>query len=344
MKIRIQRRKRTRNYRAPLLLLLCLGLTVSSFGFPSQLAATGNRISVVQSVSQEVPPIFRFQSTSAPVSLEDFAQLAIHKLSGEAPFKSWAAAKPEYYPLGPGTHGWLVNVMKGSQRIGYMIVSATEDGGYVLSEYGAGTYGLPYSLSELHQLLVQEGLITSTYSGTLELKALYAPLLPVWKLTINGKLVFVDAAKPQILPWSLSQGDQTLQSPASATDLVTRKDSALTPSSVYRTGGTDDPYEDLLWLTAPKLEVSDADSFAAQISPGESIAFQAVGRNDKFSAPFMITGYQSWVPGDEDDTGREQATLYAASGSEGKRYLPLSLLLKTGTLHPLTGKPAHAFN
>ncbi|WP_139084812.1 hypothetical protein [Bacillus sp. FJAT-27264] len=340
MKTFVQRERRHK-LPAPLLLLLCLGLVAASFGFPSQLAATGSRISVVQAVSQEVPPIFRFQESSAPVTLEDFAQSNIIKLAEQAPFKEWAGAKPQYYPLGPGTHGWLVNVMNGKQRIGYMIISAAEDGGYVLSEYGAGTYGLPYSLSELHRLLVQQGLISSTYSGTLELTALYAPLLPVWKLKIDGKLLFIDAAAPQILPWTLSQAENALKNTTVSVEDVTSK-KATVPRTAYRTGGTDDPYADLLWLTSPKLAVKDADSFTAEISPGVSLVFQAAGRNDLFGAPFTITGYQSWQPA--ENTTDAKTTLYAATGAGGKRYLPLSVLIQSGTLHKLPGKHTASFN
>lgn len=323
-----------------LLIVLFTLLVLISVTFPAKLEATGSRLSVVQAVSQELSPLFTFEEVQASGSLDDFTKRNITKLAEQAPFKDWSEAKPEYYPLGPGTHGWLVNVMKGQQRIGYMIVSAAEDGGYLLSEYGAGTYGLPYSLSELHRLLVQQGLISSASSGPIKLTALYAPLLPVWKLSIEGKTVFIDAAAQQVLPWTLSQADNLFKSVKAAQGLVGSGSEDPVPHSVYRTGGTDDPYRDLLWLTAPELGITDGGTFASLLSSGDSVAFQSVGRNAAFGAPFMITGYQSWQTSGKDTA--DTLTLYAASGPGGKRYLPLSVMLANGTLHklPRSGHPS----
>jgi hypothetical protein len=339
MKICIRRRLNLGRHRR-LLLLLCLGLIVAGSGFPLEGAATGSRVSVIQAVSQDKLPVLEMKVAPSPVTLQDFVRLTVGKLAAETPFQDWKDAETEYYPLGPGTHSWLVNVMSGGQRVGYMIISAADTGGYMLSEYGAGTYGLPYSLNDLRQFLVQEGLIASSYSGKLELTALYAPLLPVWKISINGKTVYINASVPQILPWSLSKAEAVLEGRLADRNLVTSRDSDFSPRSAYRSGGSDDPYKDLQWLTSPKLPAVSADSFAAQLAPGRSIAFQAAGRNDALGAPFMITGYQSWQPdtaeGNKD--GGSNAASYAASGREGKRYLPLSALQDNGTLHNLPGE------
>lgn len=123
------------------LLLLCIGLIATSSGSSSALAAS--RVSVVDSVTQDLLPVLQMDILPSPGTVQEFAKSTLNKLAAEAPFTAWKDAGIEYYPLGPGTHSWLVNVMKGEQRIGYMIISATDQGGYMLSEYGAGTYGLP---------------------------------------------------------------------------------------------------------------------------------------------------------------------------------------------------------
>lgn len=335
MKIRLWRKLRLAN-QGRFLLLLCLGLVVSSSYFPMELSATGNRVTVVKSVSQDTLPVLEMKSVPSPSTVQDFAKLTINKLSAEAPFKDWKDAKTEYYPLGPGTHSWLVNVMNGEQRIGYMIISATDKGGYMLSEYGAGTYGLPYSLIDLRQLLVQKGLISSSSSGTIKLTALYAPLLPVWKISINNKTLYINASVPEVLPWTLSEAETVLKGRITDTNLVTSLNSDFSPLSAYNSGGTDDPYEDIMWLTSPDLTALSGDNITALIQSKGSIAYQASGRNDSLGAPFMVTGYQSWLPDSGNNNSKNSTTtVYAASGAEGKRYLPLSVLQQFGTLHKL---------
>lgn len=331
MKIRLRWRPALRR-QGRFLLLLGLGVAIAGASFPTALAATGSRTSVVQAVSADLP-VLEMKSVTSPVTVQEFSQQMIDKLAAEAPFSDWKDASPIYYPLGPGTHSWLVNVMNGQQRIGYMIISATDQGGYMLSEYGAGTSGLPFSLSELRQLLVQQGLISSSVSD-ITLTALYAPLLPVWKITIENKTIFINASVPQILPWSLSKAEAVLKGKLTAKNVVTSRDVYLSPGSAYRSGGVDDPYADLLWLTVPKLPLVNADSFISLIPKGGSIAFQAAGRNDALGAPFMITGYQRWLLRSGNST-KENSTVYVASGHAGRRYLPLSALQDNGTLHKL---------
>lgn len=335
MKINLWRKPRLAN-QGRFLLLLCLGLVISSNYFPTELSATGNRVTVVQSVSQDTLPVLELKSVTSPSPVQDFAKLTINKLSVEAPFKEWKDASTEYYPLGPGTHSWLVNVMNGEQRIGYMIISATDKGGYMLSEYGAGTTGLPYSLLDLRQLLVQKGLITSSSTGTIKLTALYAPLLPVWKVFINNKTIYINASVPTLLPWSLSEAEDVLKGRLMDTNLVTSLNSDFSPLTAYTSGGTDDPYEDIMWLSSPKLNSVSGDNIELLIRSKKSIAYQATGRNDTLGAPFMVTGYQSWLAERGDiDSKNIPSTVYAASGPKGKRYLPLSALQQLGTLHKL---------
>lgn len=341
MKIRLGRKIRLVS-QGRFLLLVCLSLVAVSSCFTTELYATGTKVSVIQTVSLDTLPVLEIKSVPSPDTVQEFANLTINKLAAEAPFKDWKDAKLEYYPLGPGTHSWLVNVMNGEQRIGYLIVSATEKGGYMLSEYGAGTYGLPYSLIDLRQLLVQKGLITSSSSGTIELTALYAPLLPVWKISIDDKTFFINASIPTLLPWSLSKAESVLKGKLTETNLVTTLDSNVSPLSAYNSGGSDDPYEDIMWLTSPKLTTVSSDSIALLIRSKKSIAYQAAGRNDTIGAPFMVTGYQSWLPDSGNKDTGNRATVYAAIGPEGKRYLPLSVLQELGTLHKLPEKNTKA--
>ncbi|OKP94234.1 hypothetical protein [Paenibacillus sp. P46E] len=348
MKIK-SRQKDALGYRARLLLCLCLGLILfsASSAFPAELSATGTRVTVTQAVSKAYLPLLEMTPVASPESLQDFASLTISKLAASPPFTGWKHASTEYFPLGPGTHSWLVNVMNGEQRIGYLIITAAEQGGYVLSEYGAGSYGLPYSMQDLRQFLVQQELIPSYFSGKLELDALYAPMLPVWKLTIGSKTFYINASILQVLPWSPSQADDVLHGKAGGSGTLSSLDTALSPLPVYLTEGQDDPYADLIWLSAPPLANLSTDKLALTLASGGSLAFQSRGRNDALGAPFMITGYQSWRIADSgsstDSAG--SSILYAASGPEGRRYLPFGALQHSGTLHklPSSGSAALGF-
>jgi hypothetical protein len=312
-------------------------LTLLPAAFPSASEAQGSRTTVSQAVSHELLPELTLKVLPSPQSLQDFTALTISKLSAAAPFTAWKNARTEYYPLGPGTHSWLVNVLNGEQRIGYLIISATEEGGYLLSEYGAGTDGLPYSMNDLRQFLVQEGLITSTFSGKAELTALYAPMLPVWKLTLDKQTYYINALALEMLPWSLSKAESVLNGVMPAADLVNSQEVSWSPQRAYRSGGQDDPYADLQWLTSPKLKLVNSDNVAVLLGSGGALAFQSAGKNDITGAPFMITGYQNWQLSAEGSAKNSirKAVIYAASGLQGQRYLPLSTLQQTGTLHKL---------
>src|SRR5690348_15386622 len=48
--------------------------------------------------------------------------LWIQHLGQENSFKNWTGAHWTSYPLGPGTHGWVVIIEQGKQQVGYLIV------------------------------------------------------------------------------------------------------------------------------------------------------------------------------------------------------------------------------
>ncbi|MNB89375.1 hypothetical protein D3C75_364060 [compost metagenome] len=319
--------------------LLCLGLALllitTAFAGAGEATAQGSRNTVSQAVTQVLQPDLTLKPQTSPKSLQQFTADNISKLSVSAPFTAWKNAKTEYYPLGPGTHSWLVNVLSGDQRIGYMIISATEDGGYSLSEYGAGTTGLPYSLTELRQYAVQEALIPSSYSGNAELIALYAPMLPVWKLTLDKQTYYINAVTLELLPWNPVKADSAMKAAFPAAGAVTSKDNSWTPLSACFSGGTDDPYKDISWLASSRLKAVDSGNVAALLGSGRALAFQSPGANDTTGAPFMITGYQSWHNSAGENSKNSRTVIYAASGPKGLRYLPFALLQQTGTLHKL---------
>ncbi|NGM84469.1 hypothetical protein G5B47_18830 [Paenibacillus sp. 7124] len=272
----------------------------------------------------------RQQDMSVPESLKDFVRKAVDKLAGEAPFKEWKTAEQTIGPLGPGTHSWLVNFFSDDQRIGYMIITASDNGEYTLSEYGAGTdESLPYSVSELRRFLAQKGLIHSS-DNIIEPFPLYAPLLPYWKVTLNGQTLYLNAIVPEILPWDKSKAEAVAGRAQSARPYGLLS-SALPDSTVkpiFRSGQAGDPYDNLLWLTSPKLTRLTAGEFAKLLHREQGLVFRSSsGANDTVGAPLMISGYQLWT---RPDAAGSIPIAYAASGMGGQRFLPLDALQQSG--------------
>ncbi|MFD1776264.1 hypothetical protein [Paenibacillus rhizophilus] len=294
-----------------------------------------------QSASSALSPLPKRQDTAIPDSLKAFVREAVDKLAVDAPFKEWKTAEQSIYPLGPGTHGWLVNLLSGDKRIGYMIITASDNGGYTLSEYGAGSdESLPYSVTELRLFLAQKGLIHSS-DELIEQIPLYAPLLPYWKVTLNsqtlnsqtlnGQTLYVNAIVPEILPWDKSKAEAVAGSAEADQHYGLTAYGSLTDFTakpMFQTGHTGDPYDNLLWLTSPKLAPLAAGEFAELLHRHPGLVFRSNdGANDTLSAPLMISGYQLWSRPEASGGG---TIAYAALGIGGRRFLPLDALQQSG--------------
>lgn len=262
--------------------------------------------SISHAAASPTTSVKQWTYTNAPNKLEAFAEQTIEDLTEHLPFKSWQDANLDYTPLGPGTHSWLVTIEDNTKPLGYLIITSDDMGGYVLSEYGIGSE-LPYSLAPLEDTLVKVGLLKvnpkmsssappSLPKGSI-VEALYSPISPYFKVTLKGKApIYVHAVTfdimddPNIdkLPKSL-----TLKN---GTDLLKSSSEAWLPSSVIRTDGEPDPYQNLHWLTSPALSIKNGDDIIDLLSPGnrKSLVFTVKDHNAAFGAPFNLTGWQSW--------------------------------------------------
>ncbi|AKG34340.1 hypothetical protein [Paenibacillus durus] len=337
-----------------LILILILTAAVSRFAFgpPAADAPAANSLRLTEIAAAEaagssdsaLSPLPKRQDLAVPDSLKAFVREAIDKLADEAPFKEWKTAKRSIHPLGPGTHGWLVNLISGDKRIGYMIITASDNGGYTLSEYGADTEGLPYSVTELRLFLAQKGLIHSLFE-IIEPVPLYAPLLPYWKVTVNGQVLYVNAIVPEILPWDDSKAEAVARSAQAAGRYgltASGSLSEITAAPMFLTGHPGNPYDNLLWLTSPKLAPLAAGEFVQLLEQQPGLVFRSnTGANDILGAPLMITGYQLWTRSAADGGG---TVPYAASGIGGRRFVPLGALQASGTFQAYVsgdGEAAH---
>lgn len=275
-----------------------------------------------------------------PGSLMDFAEETVAQLSAHAPFTTWDEAKLEFTPLGPGTHGWLVTISDEGLPQGYMIISAEEDGGYILSEYGIGST-LPYSQAPLKERLSAEGLVKA--GGSLPQGSIVRKLYdvsPVWQVQLPGKKpIYFNALNSEALPDEPQQTHSTtklvsVSLPATAKGLVTSSTSnhwfAATPS--IATGDSMDPYDNLLWLTSSELTTRSSDDLRNLLQEHSTLIFKSKKGNTAYGAPFNLTGWHRWSPANQENP----AALYVSvplRNTDTLRFLPASRLIGQGQFY-----------
>lgn len=275
-----------------------------------------------------------------PGSLTDFAEETVAQLSAHAPFTTWDEATLEFTPLGPGTHGWLVTLSDEGLPQGYMIISAGEDGRYILSEYGIGST-LPYSQAPLKERLAADGLVKA--GGALPQGSIVRKLYdvsPVWQVQLPGKKpVYFNALNSEALPDAPQQTHSTtklvsVSLPATAKGLVTSSTSnhwfAGTPS--IATSGSMDPYDNLLWLTTENLTARSSADLRNLLQEHSTLIFKSKKENTAYGAPFNLTGWHRWSSGNKENP----AALYVSvplRNTDTLRFLPASRLIGQGQFY-----------
>lgn len=296
-------------------------------------------------------------NTAAPLAVEQYAQLQANALGTSDP--DWLAAKLEYFPLGPGTHGWLVYASVQNKQIGYMVISITEQGQLILSEYGLGEQSL-YNNELLGQALERQHINLKTLqNGGWKVTRHYAPpLLAYWKVArANHMDMYIDASNGDLLPnaalehletSSLSEHDSLNKSPNSP---MYAAKSTFTTSSVH-VREPFDPSLQLTWLTSEPLRISQVQAQIVGSSSG-ALVFAAEERNLFYGGPLPVSGHQLWhaetspeegsdnliSSGSNSNSGSDSdlnsdsgAALYVGLGGSNsiERYVPLRQLLRDG--------------
>ncbi|MWV43760.1 hypothetical protein GRF59_08930 [Paenibacillus sp. HJL G12] len=289
--------------------------------------AAAKTSSVKQSVSINTADalknmVFSQKLAATPSSLQSFTQDVADELSHQDSFEKWKNASISYDPLGPGTHSWLATVSQNGKPIGYMILTSTDDGSYMLSEYGRDE-AMPYNSQALYNRLKQQGILNASFklSAGVSIEAQYSALLPVWKVMQPGKrAIYIHGISAEELPFDATEKD------SASGALTAQRGIQLTAATVPEPQRASDPYDNLLWLTSPKLSFKGTgDLIQAVKAEHMSLVFTSPGHNANYGAPFAITGLHTWSAAD-----KEGNVLYAASGKNGSRYLPASSLLSHG--------------
>ncbi|WP_341282067.1 hypothetical protein [Paenibacillus sp. FSL H8-0537] len=273
----------------------------------------------------------QLQQAAAMPELEqaDHASLLAHveawtaQLAAQPAFKSWQGATLDISALGPGTHSWMASVIQHKKTVGYLVVHATESGGYILGEYGLGDY--LYSLTTLQQSLQRLELIPSAITST----PLYIhPLLSVWK--ISGKATaYTDAMSGEALPltaplWDAEASEELKLIHNEAPMEVTASIAKAVSNPSFS------PYEKLQWLTdAPVGKAESKGSLNALLilDKKKHLTYTAARFNGDMLYVWSATGYHSW------NNGAVYVALETDELGESRRYVPLSLLAELGDFY-----------
>ncbi|WP_405156197.1 hypothetical protein [Paenibacillus sp. FSL K6-0108] len=285
----------------------------------------------------------------APGAVQQFAREQANVLATEHAGNHWDHAQLDFYPLGPGTRSWLVYANVRGAPIGYMIISANDQGHLLLSEYGQGEQR-PYNISLLDQALNRNQLDLKELihdGGGLQLR--YAPpLLAYWKVERpNDDAMYIDATNGDILPPGVLNVLDALDAdsqPATERMMSIRSISGqavvITPDVLPKVSALSvdsmdlqplfDPADNLLWITSKALSVSGVKTLNQQWKEHKKVVFSADHQNVIYGGPLPVGGYQIW----RDDRGTVQNQYVAIGGNTSvRRFVPLQTLLRDGKFY-----------
>jgi hypothetical protein len=256
----------------------------------------------------------------------------IDALSVQQGFETWNKAQWNKYPLGPGTHGWIVLMKQGKEEVGYIVVSATPEGKWVLTEYGTGSSPL-FSLNTLYRSLVQLELIPASLDfalfsarfPVLVERLYYSPLHAVWQITTaadgTGSILYLDAKTGEQLPLSAKHFNRLL--PFKTDGLPTSADAL--PIMQTTQLPSFDPFHNTYWTHGKPLDIADFPQLRTALQAKPSITYVADLYDRSVLAPFAVTGYTDWVGLGSPFIRVEQ---------EGTRYVPIRELFENGFFFP----------
>jgi hypothetical protein len=244
-------------------------------------------------------------------------------LAHEKGFESWQTAAWNSYPLGPGTHGWVIILSEQGQDVGYMIVHATENGSFRLTEYGTGDNPL-FSLTTLYRSLVQQELIPATTSfsdfvqnETILKDRLYMDALTaVWKINIQNQTYYLDAKSGELLPLKEDPTPKLTDAPVKGTELKGEANTVLHPAF--------DPYDRLPWIQGTPLPATDLKELQSALNLQDRLTYVTELYDGQVTLPLAILGYQQWKDGDT----------YLTLDHVGPRYVLLESALIQGHIYP----------
>jgi hypothetical protein len=267
----------------------------------------------------------------APAALKSISETVVKQISEQSLFTSWITSQLQYFPLGPGTHSWLVTVSKDQEELGYLIFTANDSDPqiYILSEYGSSP-SVPYHLTSLHQTLskLNNNPLSTAFVRPIGIERLYAPLLPLWKVSFaDQETLYLNAQTMDILPWDESHLQKLNLQPSNlSAAYFSVKELSYTSIKAVSRQGKRDPLANLNWITTPRLSLLTEDAIIKYLNKGNNLIFTYPQHNDDLGGPFAISGFHKW----SSPKGILQQTIYVGTGLSGQRFIPLSYLHSKG--------------
>ncbi len=249
----------------------------------------------------------------------------VDALAGEPGFESWSAASWTIYPLGPGTHSWVVLLQADAQEVGYLVLTADGDG-YRLQEYGQGEYPL-FSMNTLHRSLAQRGLISESNPSMTIFRIYAAPLQGVWRIDgAADEPLYLDAKTGEELP-PLNTWEQEQQSGTDGPSSAYTISVAEQPGSLKHTliKMSFDPFLKPVWLKgSPQPELDFTTWKAGPISSEETpVTYLGKWYGGIALYPLPATGFHEW----------SHAGPFIRLEHEGARYVPYAAAVKLGRFY-----------
>lgn len=264
--------------------------------------------------------VYANQNTVPEVSMENKITEWIQTLSKQSGWENWKNAKWTVNPLGPGTHGWIVELTEGSKPVGYLIVLATETGDYVLSEYGKGEAPLfnkeTLSSALQWQGIVIEGATTAELEPLNEIKAqrfYYDAMQAFWMIETKVRTIYLDAITGEELPFSKLPNLQAKS--------VTQVQQQLTgtPNTLLRS--TFDPYDDITWVTDEPLPINQLSDLQQALETNPQLTYVGNLYENTHQVPAAVLGYSDWQGNEEP---------FVIIDQYGERYISLSTAILLG--------------
>lgn len=272
----------------------------------------------------------------AEQQLTELAEQWCKQLAADPSFATWRGAKLSVYPLGPGTHSWMVILSQQEERVGYFIIHAVENGGYTLGEYGLDPY-----ISLLDSFEQQTSLLPGTYSNeNNEAAAFYYihPFLAVYASN-NAAEGLYELFSSEQLPVTIDQFKVEAQSSslkAKQAELQALRNNKIATAGLSRLASFAhvepfDSYASMPWLTKASLNqnysLKDIDKLKAQIiktiQKDEQLRYVTEQYNGKVLFASSVTGYHQW---DE----QLYVALSVPEHQTAVRYVPLPDLMAYG--------------
>ncbi|MFE5319161.1 hypothetical protein ACFQ88_10675 [Paenibacillus sp. NPDC056579] len=252
-------------------------------------------------------------------SFMDAVNQWMKRISNEQGYEAWKQATWTSYPLGPGTHGWIILLKSGGAEVGYMVLYADDPGNpnkYRLAEYGRGNTPL-FSLNTLYRSLVQLELIDTSYQAE---RWYSGPFYAVWKVTSGTSQYIIDAKTGELLPVLSDKLPEADSLSVSSAPSVQPEHSILSTVQIEPF----DPYDRLPWVSGKPIVFSSLEELETALTKERKLTFVTELYDRKVTVPLAVTGLQRW----SDDS------VFLLLDQEGTRAIPYDTVMKLGSVFP----------